>query len=250
MIGKLFGYAGSLSVTAAAGYAGYSYINSAQFRNQYADPNSLEEESFGYGMIKGTFGGENLFMNLGAEFGSRWAAGHMRKKALGLRREAASRRRGAMRVFGFNKNMNLNDTWTNTRTGVGILDKGPKNSNANSFLRKKSKISPAAKSAYRGTRMAAAGARRLEATAKNLRKVGKLAAWAPLAFMAFDMVSALGNMPAPSSAAIPRKSAGLSGTFMDTGMAYTQRQRALQAMHNSQYAGRSALGNEASLMHR
>jgi hypothetical protein len=67
--------------------------------------------------------------------------------------------------------------------------------------------------------------------------------------MAFDAVSAIGNLPSPTTEAVPRKSAALGGTFIDTTVAYTQRKRALQMMHNSQYSGRSALGNEAALAH-
>jgi hypothetical protein len=100
-----------------------------------------------------------------------------------------------------------------------------------------------------GRRSAAATLNTLK-TAKRIKTFARIATWAPLAYMAFDLVSSLSDMPAPNAQAIPRKSGALSGTFVDTGLAYTQRRRALEAMSGSQYAGRSALGNEASLMHR
>lgn len=40
-----------------------------------------------------------------------------------------------------------------------------------------------------------------------------------------------------------------SGEFNDTNAAATQRQRAIQAIHNSQLTSRAALGNEASFLH-
>ena len=39
------------------------------------------------------------------------------------------------------------------------------------------------------------------------------------------------------------------GFFNDTRAAHTQRQRAIQAIHNSQMTTRAALGNEASFLH-
>ncbi len=39
-------------------------------------------------------------------------------------------------------------------------------------------------------------------------------------------------------------------TFLDTNQAYTQRQRALQAIHESQLGIRNVIGNEAALFHK
>jgi hypothetical protein len=41
-----------------------------------------------------------------------------------------------------------------------------------------------------------------------------------------------------------------AGPWVDTRMAYTMRRAALQAMHDSAYSLRGAIGNEARLMHR
>jgi hypothetical protein len=41
----------------------------------------------------------------------------------------------------------------------------------------------------------------------------------------------------------------LGGDYIDTREAYTQRQRALQAIHNSQLTTRAVIGNEASMLH-
>ena len=41
-----------------------------------------------------------------------------------------------------------------------------------------------------------------------------------------------------------------AGPVVDTRMAYTMRQAALNAMHNSAYSLRAAIGNEAHLLHR
>ena len=44
-------------------------------------------------------------------------------------------------------------------------------------------------------------------------------------------------------------SADLGDGFADTRASFTQRQRAMQAIHNSQMNTRAAMGNEASFMH-
>lgn len=46
-----------------------------------------------------------------------------------------------------------------------------------------------------------------------------------------------------------RRSLETGGNWVDTRIAYTQRQRAIQAIHNSMLTSRAALGNEASFMH-
>lgn len=46
-----------------------------------------------------------------------------------------------------------------------------------------------------------------------------------------------------------RRTLETGGNWVDTRIAYTQRQRAIQAIHNSMLTSRAALGNEASFMH-
>lgn len=219
MITRLLGMGATLAALGGAGYAGTEYLNSEYFQRSMSPDMSSLESSSGFNALKGTFGGHSIMMNLGAEFGSRYASKKLANRSRATM-QSYRNQRGAMRRA--QPSSGATSTTARAVSGINKLDK--------------SKFVKSSKS--------------LMKTSRQLRSVGRMAAWAPLAFMAFDMVSALGNMPGPSSNAIPRKGAGLSGTFMDTGMAYTQRQRALQAMHNSQYSGRSALGNEAALMHR
>lgn len=47
----------------------------------------------------------------------------------------------------------------------------------------------------------------------------------------------------------PRRNLETGGNWVDTRIAYTQRQRSIQAIHNSMLTSRAALGNEASFMH-
>lgn len=47
----------------------------------------------------------------------------------------------------------------------------------------------------------------------------------------------------------PRRTLETGGNWVDTRIAFTQRQRAIQAIHNSMLTSRAALGNEASFMH-
>lgn len=101
--------------------------------------------------------------------------------------------------------------------------------------------------------MATYGATQGELTAlkqgAGLKRLGSVAMWAPIFFSAFEGVAGLYEMSPQTPARPGKRSSGLGGTFMDTDMAYTQRRRALQAIHSSQYSGRAAFGNEASLMH-
>lgn len=84
----------------------------------------------------------------------------------------------------------------------------------------------------------------------NLKGAASIAGWASVATMAFDVVAdGLFNTQMPSRPPTPSRTSSLSGTFTDSGIAYTQRQRALQALHNTQYNGRAVFGNEASMLH-
>lgn len=88
--------------------------------------------------------------------------------------------------------------------------------------------------------------------AKTALKLSKYSLWGNLASAAI-MGAQVGfesmNLPNPSRPTMQPRRPNLGGTFNDSEEAYTQRQRALRAIQTSQYSGRSALGNEASLMH-
>lgn len=88
------------------------------------------------------------------------------------------------------------------------------------------------------------------------RALGSVSAAANLFFMA-EVGSAasqfVGNLitnwrPTPGKPE-PRRTLETGGNWVDTRIAYTQRQRAIQAIHNSMLTSRAALGNEASFMH-
>jgi hypothetical protein len=97
---------------------------------------------------------------------------------------------------------------------------------------------------------ASAGAMKRLRTGAGLRRFGSMAMWAPLAFMGFDMVASSLEMSAPGPPREQPDRPFMGGTFMDSDQAFTQRRRALQVIHDSQYSGRAGLGNEASLVHR
>jgi hypothetical protein len=72
------------------------------------------------------------------------------------------------------------------------------------------------------------------------------------AYMGASALGAVGNMIAnwtPGQAVNPRRQLETGGPIIDTPSAMTQRQRAIQAIHNTQLSTRAALGNEASFMH-
>jgi len=106
----------------------------------------------------------------------------------------------------------------------------------------------AATSALVGQGMSLSSVKRINFGTK-LRGYGRIIGFAPLAFMAFDMVANALTIAPPVRAPAPMRTTSLGGTFYDTGLAYTQRRRALESIHNSQYGGRSAFGNEASILH-
>lgn len=87
---------------------------------------------------------------------------------------------------------------------------------------------------------------------KHLRGIGWFAAVAGLTDLGFSIGSALAT-PGVSREARERDEAALAGNegLLDTRMAYTQRQRALQAIHDSQLSvGRATIGQEAAYLHR
>jgi hypothetical protein len=86
-------------------------------------------------------------------------------------------------------------------------------------------------------------------TVDKIKKVTNFATWAWATQAAYDLGKSLFSGSTPPSNISPIRTTSLGGTFNDSSEAYTQRRRAIEAMHNSQFSGRSAFGNEASLMH-
>lgn len=86
-------------------------------------------------------------------------------------------------------------------------------------------------------------------TALRLGKWAKFTGWGSLAMIGFQMVADNFQLPDPIRPYQPPRQASLGGTFNDSEEAYTQRQRAIQAIQSSQYSGRAGLGNESSFFH-
>ena len=86
----------------------------------------------------------------------------------------------------------------------------------------------------------------------GLRGIGWFAAIAGIADLGFHLASEMAR-PGVSREAQERDREMLSNSegMLDTRMAYTQRQRAIQAIHDSQISiGRSMIGQESSYLHR
>lgn len=97
-----------------------------------------------------------------------------------------------------------------------------------------------------GERVAAgAGAKYLISRASGL--VAKLAGYPQLAY--FGATFALQGYKAVSSMVMQYRSLELGGYFPETRGSYTSRQRALQAITSSNLQAKSAIGNEAMLLH-
>jgi len=89
--------------------------------------------------------------------------------------------------------------------------------------------------------------------------IGRLAAGFSrfgMMYAAVEMGGALGGMLGdailnyePKKTTNSRRELETGGAFVDTRYAQTQRQRAIQAIHNTQLSTRAALGNEASFVH-
>lgn len=183
---------------------------------------AMSGSSHVFSMAKSIYGGENLALNIALGLGGSLYT----SRAQGMRTKAATKKWHRNNRPTANAAMN-NATSPEQLSKIKDLTKQHR-----------------AKVTSRYNKMYTPKAERM------LGRASKMAMWAPLAFMAFDLTKSLANAPMPNSHYTPRKTAALSGTFMDTGMAFTQRKRALQAMHNSQYSGRAAMGNEAALVHR
>jgi hypothetical protein len=72
------------------------------------------------------------------------------------------------------------------------------------------------------------------------------------AYLGGSALGAVGEIAAnwtPSQPINARRQLETGGPIIDTATAFTQRQRAIQAIHNTQLSTRAALGNEASFMH-
>jgi hypothetical protein len=83
----------------------------------------------------------------------------------------------------------------------------------------------------------------------KLKSLNNFASFAWLGQMAFDLSKGFFSGSQPSFNVPTARTTAMGGTFNDSSEAHTQRRRAIEAMHNSQFSGRSAFGNEASLMH-
>lgn len=81
------------------------------------------------------------------------------------------------------------------------------------------------------------------------KKVSNIAMFAWAGQMAFDLGKGFFSTAQPTFNVPTVRTTAMGGTFNDSSEAHTQRRRAIEAMHNSQFSGRSAFGNEASLMH-
>jgi len=204
------------------------------------DTSVLNDSTSVMRLVRGTFGGDNLILNLGAAVGGHFGSEHLRKKAF-----VGALQDRSMRSVHSGVPLGKEAAFLE---GVGRDPTPFKNPKAayKDMLNTTKGMTDKGRMAKLGGGQGRMG---VLSKATTLRRVARLATWAPMAFMAFSAVGSLGNMPAPDFQSLPRRSAALSGTFMDTSMATTQRKRALQAMHNTQYGGRSALANEASLIH-
>lgn len=96
-------------------------------------------------------------------------------------------------------------------------------------------------------------------TAARRIGIGKLAAGFSrfgMMYAAVEIGGALGGMIGdailnyePKRTTNRRRELETGGAFVDTRFAQTQRQRAIQAIHNTQLSTRAALGNEAAFVH-
>ena len=107
--------------------------------------------------------------------------------------------------------------------------------------------------AARGTKLTATSARNLK-FAKSLTNVGR--AWGVIgtATIGYELGKAMFNVGGDfrirkQDLAEQRRKVYNDDTFMDSRAAFTQRQRAIQVIHNSQMGVRSAMGSEASYLH-
>ena len=249
------------------GIAGAAKVNGIPY---YEDDSVLHSKTFYGNFAKSTFGGDNLLLNIAADIGGGWAGKQIQVNAIEkaiVGRDAAARgfsydstsggftkgNRGIdfdrMRKVARNPGSRsaFNSGEAGSRTLLDKLDRAARRGAKperldklyESFVKNKGSVGGIASEVESQWKLG-----------KNIKRMSKIAAWAPLAFMAFDMVGSLSNLPSKSYPYIPRRAAGLGGTFMDTSIAATQRKRSLQAIHNSQYGGRSAFGNEASFYHQ
>lgn len=199
-------------------------------------------------LYAGTFGGENIALNIGAGL-----AGEFYGKRLIEGGNIIPLWKRGPRISGGIQSFASDRASMMNMMGGGIYGQGPyipQQMTEGDLVRTAKTNRFGSRSAQ--VRLSAAGAsektiRQLK-WGSRLRSIGRLALWTPLAYMAFEGITSLSQLPIPQRNLMPKKTTSLGGTFMDTDMAYTQRKRALQMIHNSQYAGRSALGNEASLV--
>jgi hypothetical protein len=90
-------------------------------------------------------------------------------------------------------------------------------------------------------------------TGLNIATAGRFGAWWSFHWGVASLPGEIGRAIPKSLNLLERLGRGqpeFAGPIVDTRMAYTMRQSALQAMHNSAYSLKGAIGNEARLLHR
>lgn len=118
-----------------------------------------------------------------------------------------------------------------------------------------SKAIKAAETKISGAKTKISGKRSIQKFGKNLTSIANVFGWATLAQVGWDIGSSAVNAGSSfktTKEALARENFNASNdqdTYYDTRAAYTQRQRALQVIHNSRLSLKPMLGNEASYLH-
>jgi hypothetical protein len=118
-----------------------------------------------------------------------------------------------------------------------------------------SKAINAAETKISGAKTKISGKKSIQKFGKNLTSIANVFGWATLAQIGWDIGSSVvyaGSSFKTTKEALARENFNASNdqdTYYDTRAAYTQRQRALQVIHNSRLSLKPMLGNEASYLH-
>jgi hypothetical protein len=226
----------ALGVGIYAGTTGDPYLSRVDYGGIYGS--SIGE------LVSGTLSGENWMVNIGA--GLAFDMAGRNRLMSGVASNPITRQLAAGRIISSKKFGSRNSVRELKRIGAG----------KSKLIYKEAQKMAGARLGTRGANIGLMRAGYSKGAVKNinlglkLKGLGKFIGFAPLAFMAFDLVANAFNAPIPLRPPVPIRTTALPGTFYDTGIAYTQRKRALEMIHNSQYTGRSALANEASLIHQ
>lgn len=231
---------------------GVTAIGIANTLSNYKWGNAVPTEKGGlYGpsaqsIAYNVFGGGNAALNFGAGLGLGWAGNKLIRSTLNSKGFSSVLRDGMLGAK-IGNNRAANDLMSKILGGGTVMKE--ETDLAFKILGKGAAIG----SKKFNATMAGYGATQGQLTSlkqgAGLRRAGSIAMWAPIFFSAFEGVAGLYEMSPQTPSRPGKPSSNLGGTFMDTDMAYTQRRRALQAIHSSQYSGRAALGNEASLVY-